>query len=434
MMKKILLMAALICGVLGFNSCSEDKEDPITVSISGTSYTLPNEDGASVTITATTSAPMRSNVTVPFTISGGTQGSDYKLSAEAFNFKTGESSASIEVSRANATAQLSLTLNLGTPSISDVLLGTVNYCTITVVGSNIYTFSDSNDKLAMDKSIAIELETASGSSFSYASAIEIPIEVVASGTTAEEGTHYKFVDDKKVAKFEAGSSKGYVSLTFLKLESGKDQVTLKVSDSANLYAGNNPTIRIKIVGPTDFSGTWAYEKITNEAWLLSNMGTPALSTIITGNENDDQFTLDGDNGNYKFVPNFKGKLKNYFTAEGKAVANGVRNERLQEEGGLKPPTKELTVLDIENINLNMSETDKTIGKYSVAVSIVRNDDGEERLWMTIYQYRPTENTVYGDWGMTWKDIVEMMDYDSYDGDPNSMETSPIRIYFKRVQE
>jgi hypothetical protein len=429
-MKKLLFLAAMLCGALGFTGCSDD-DDPIEVSLSGTSYTLLNEDGATVTVTATASAAMPADVQVPFTITGGTEGTDYNVSAQAFSFKSGETSASVVVSRANATAQINLVMNLG--AASGIQLGTVNYATITVVGSNIYSFSDSNDKLAMDKSFAIELETAAGSAFSYTTEVEIPIEVVADGTTAVEGTHYQFANNKKVATFAAGSSKGYVSMTFLKLEEGKDQVTLKVSDDAKLYAGNNPTLRIKLVGPSDFSGTWAFEKITNEAWLLSDMGTPALSAIITGDAENDQFTLTGDNGSYTFTPNFAGKLKNYFTAAGKATLSGTRTERLQEEGGLKPPTIDLSVLKIENINLNISETDKTIGTYEVGVILTRNEDNEERLWMTIYQYRPTENTIYGDWYMTWADMVDMMDYSYSAGDPNSMETSPIRIYFKRVQ-
>jgi hypothetical protein len=424
MMKKFLFLAAMLCGVLGFTGCSDD-DDPIEVSLSGTTYTLLNEDGATVTVTATASAAMPSDVQVPFTITGGTEGSDYNASAQAFNFKSGETSASVVVSRANATSQLKLVVNLG--ATSGIQLGTVNYATITVVGSNIYTFSDSNDKLAMDKSFAIELETADGEKFSYSSDVEIPIEVVAEGTTAVEGTHYQFANNKKVATFAAGSSKGYVSLSFLKLETGKDQVTLKVSDSAKLYAGNNPTLRVKLVGPSDFSGTWAYEKITNEAWLLSDMGAPALSAIITGDAENDQFTLTGDDGNYNFTPNFAGKLKNYFTAAGKATLSGTRTERLQEEGGLKPPTAELSVLKIENINLNMSATDKTIGTYEVGFKLVKNDDNEERLWMTIYQYAPTENTVVGSWGYTFADYSKDM------GGVDGMETFPIRIYFKRVQ-
>jgi hypothetical protein len=425
-MKKLLFLAAMLCGALGFTGCSDD-DDPIEVSLAGTSYTLLNEDGATVTVTATASAAMPADVQVPFTITGGTEGTEYNVSAQAFSFKSGETSASVVVSRANATDQRDLTISLG--AASGIQIGAVSYATITVVGSNIYSFSDSNDKLAMDKSFAIELETAAGAKFSFASEVEIPIEVVADGTTAVEGTHYQFANNKKVATFAAGSSKGYVSMTFLKLEEGKDQVTLKVSDDAKLYAGNNPTLRIKIVGPSDFSGTWAYEKITNEEWLLGEYtcGFPALSTIITGDEENDQFTLTGDNGNYTFTPNFAGKLKNYFTAAGKATLSGTRTDHLQELGIWPTPTMDLSVLKIENINVNMSETDKTIGTYGVGFILTRNDDEEERLWMTIYQYAPTENTVVGSWGYTFADYSKDM------GGVDGMETFPIRIYFKRVQ-
>jgi hypothetical protein len=432
-MKKLLFLAAVICACIGFTSCSSDKDDPITMSLANTSYTLPNEDGASITITVNASAPVPTAISVPFVVAGGTEGTDYTLSANAFTFKAGETSASVVMSRAGAAAQQNITLSL--TATTGVQLGAVNYATITLVGSNIYTFSDSNDKLSLDKSYAIELETASGSSFSYTSEATLDVEVVADGTTAVEGTHYEFPNGKK-ATFAAGSSKGYVALRFLKLEDGKDKIVLKVADAAKLYPGNNPTLTIKIVGPTDFSGTWAFEKVTNASWLEDEnyMGFPPISTIVDGTPENDQFTLTGDNGSYTFTPNFAGKLKNYFTAAGKAVADGTRTERYQEAGGWPVPTFELNLLKIDNINLSMDLTTKNyFGSYDVGVTLTRNDDGEERLWMTIFQYRPVENTVQGPWYMTFKEIVEdYMDYDSTDP-TMSMATAPIRIYFTRVQ-
>ena len=39
-----------------------------------------------------------------------------------------------------------------------------------------------------------------------------------------------------------------------------------------MIAGSNPSISIKIVGATSFSGTWAFKEVSNYQWLRDNIG------------------------------------------------------------------------------------------------------------------------------------------------------------------
>ena len=429
-MKKILFFSLLALVLAAVSACSDDNADPGTgpkVSFTTFSYTLPNKLDSMVVVTARATAPMTADVTVPLSFLGAEAGTDFQASAEALVFRAGETDASVVITRKSIDTSKVLTVTM--QRADGIRLGAVNYVPITFLGANIYSFEEGMDKLALTKEIALTIEDEKGSRgyLSNTDTVRVDVETT-DGTTAEEGVDFEFVGGAK-AIFPPMKYTGTVTLKFLQKREGHDVVVLKVADGQSLYGGNYANITVKIMGPSDLAGTWVYDRIANNAWLKDSWGADA-SLLIDGKPENDSFTLAGNVDDYTFTPNFQGKLKNYFTAPGHAVKEGTRREYLQEAGGAPPPRVELNVYRIDNVNLNISSTDRTIGKYRVGFHMALNEKtGAEELLMTIYEYKPTDKTPM-DWSSSWADYYDMM---AYSGDDPAMLTMPIRVAFTRAK-
>ncbi|MFQ7113752.1 hypothetical protein [Hallella bergensis] len=425
-MKKLFIFFAMVLTLAGITSCS-DKEDDMPKFIVGfaqNAYTVDNSVGAVTTVRLVSSSPAETNLTVPFTLTGEGAG-ELTVSAQQFEFKAGESAAEITVTRKAVSKSRSATMTLA--NTDGVRLGLMDYTQVVLIGPNVYSFADSHDKLAIVKSFDITLETATGSKFSFPDTTALDVDVDAA-STAVEGTDFEFVNGKK-AIFPAGKNKGQVTIKFLKKREGHDKIVLGLNKSESMIPGNNPTLTISIMGDADLSGTWVFSSVINNTWWEQSWGI-AATILVDGTPEGDEFTLKGDGKNYQFTPNFTGKLKNYFTAAGTATNIGTRIEWLQEEGGFPPKKTDLTVLKIDNINLNISPVDKTIGSYRVGFFMRSSEKtNQEMLIMTIYEYKPTDTTI-GESGTSWKELYESM---AYSGSDPAMLDAPIRIAFTRKE-
>lgn len=424
-MRKLFILFAMMI-LAGLTSCS-DKDDSTAKFIVGfaqNAYVVDNSVGATTTVRIVSSSPAEADLSVPFTLTGeGAE--DLSVSANRFEFKAGDSSAEVTISRKSVSKTKSATMTL--TGADGVRLGLMDYIQVVLTGPNVYSFAKSHDKLALYKNFEIAMETATGARFIFPDTAVFDM-AVDEASTAVEGIDFEFVNGKK-AIFPAGKNTGQVTLQFLQKRVGHDKIVLRMAKNESLISGNNPTLTVNIVGSSDFSGTWIFASVVNGGWLSSNTGL-SDTLLVTGTPENDYFTFKGDNNSYQFTPHFSGKLLNYFTAAGTATNIGTRPERLQEEGGFPPKKVDLTVLRMENINLNISPTDKTIGNYRVGFFMRNNDNtNQEELIMTIYEYKPTDTTI-GEWGMSWAEVYDMMAYDP--SDP-IMLYYPIRIAFTRKE-
>lgn len=425
-MKKFFYFMALMLTTVGFTACSDDEKDTASIiSFATGSYSIGASVGDEVEVVINATKPVEKVTEVSFTASGA-DAANYTLSAEKFVINIGEKTASIKVTRAKAT-QNEQTLTLTLKADNGVQLGTVAYTAITFAGANVYTFTSDYDVLSDTREYTVELETAKGAEFSFAAAKDIAIEVAA-GTTAVEGTNFEFPNGK-VAKFQAGQSEGTVAVKFLKYEEGKDKLVLKIADSEGLYAGNFPTLTLAVTGAPNFAGEWQLKEFVpnNLKYLSEQMGCD-VPVILDG---EGSFKFEPIDGGYQFTPSFTGKLVNYFTAAGKALYQGVRVEKWADETGTMTMTtpKDITtyVFAIENVNYNVSATDKTIKNALVEFHFQTTDAGENQLIMSLIDYDPTEDTVAMGWGMTWKGVADLMKWSEYTVSP--FESAPIRIAF-----
>ena len=142
----------------------------------------------------------------------------------------------------------------------------------------------------------------------------------------------------------------------------------------------------------------------------------------------DSFQFEVADGGYKFTPDFTGKLKNYFTKACAANYIGARDERMQELGMMDAPTWQLYRFEFEEVNKNISATDSKLEKGRVGFFFTTDEDtNKEYLIMTLYDYAPTDATVFGYY--SWKDVYDMMAYST--PIETVMEAAPIRIAFTR---
>lgn len=424
-MRKLFILFVMMI-LAGLTSCS-DKEDntaKFIVGFSQNTCVVDNSVGATTTVRIVSSSPAEADLSVPF-ILRGEGAEEISVSANRFEFKAGDSSAEVTISRKSVSKTKSATMTLA--NADGVRLGLMDYIQVVLNGPNVYSFASNHDKLAIRKSFEITMETATGARYFFPDTTAYDI-AVDEASTAVEGIDFEFVNGKKVI-FPAGKNMGQVTLKYLQKREGHDKIVLRMAKNESLISGNNPTLTINIAGASDFSGTWKFAGVVNGGWLYNSTGL-SDTLLITGTPENDYFTFKGNNKNYQFTPHFSGKLKNYFTAAGTATNIGTRPERLVEKGGFPPKKVDLTVLKMENVNLNISPTDKTIDSYRVGFFMRNNDNtNQEELIMTIYEYKPTDTTL-GDWGMSWADAYDNM---AYSADDPVMLSFPIRIAFTRKE-
>ena len=427
MRRHIAKLLFMLVGLVVCFSCSDNEQvSSNVIGVTTPKYSLTNKVGASLNVSIKALKPVDADVDVPVVFNGAEEGVDFSASEKVFHLKKGETEAQITITRLRVERTKNMLMVLQTPS--NARLGIMSYSQIDLVGANVYTFETSSDVLTLKKSYNIELRSDVGARFSFNDTTRISLEVDAA-STAVEGEHFKFENGAKQAVFAPGSSTGTVTLEFLKLEAGKDNIILKVADSEGMIAGSNPSISIKIVGATSFSGTWAFKEVSNYQWLRDNIGGDT-KVLFDGTAANDYFTFTTSGKNYIFTPHFTGGLQNYFTAAGTAIEAGKSREYFQELASGRPPRYELSMFKFDNINAAFSATDKDLKTIRVGFRLILDSKTkQELLEMTINDYAPTENTKAMDWGETWKGTYETL---RASGDTPVMRSAPIRIYFTKV--
>ena len=427
MRRHIAKLLFMLVGLVVCFSCSDNEQvSSNVIGVTTPKYSLTNKVGASLNVSIKALKPVDADVDVPVVFNGAEEGVDFSASEKVFHLKKGETEAQITITRLRVERTKNMLMVLQTPS--NARLGIMSYSQIDLVGANVYSFETSSDVLTLKKSYNIELRSDVGARFSFNDTTRISLEVDAA-STAVEGEHFKFENGAKQAVFAPGSSTGTVTLEFLKLEAGKDNIILKVADSEGMIAGSNPSISIKIVGATSFSGTWAFKEVSNYQWLRDNIGGDS-KVLFDGTAANDYFTFTASGKNNTFTPHFTGGLQNYFTAAGTAIEAGKSREYFQELASGRPPRYELSMFKFDNINAAFSATDKDLKTIRVGFRLILDSKTkQELLEMTINDYAPTENTKAMDWGETWKGTYETL---RASGDTPVMRSAPIRIYFTKV--
>ncbi|MEY8685983.1 hypothetical protein AB9N12_07520 [Bacteroides sp. AN502(2024)] len=425
-MKKLFYSLFALFAVM-FTACSSDddnKSEMPQLSLEKSNYILAS---GTVDIKLIADAPAASDMSIPVTFFGrATEGTDFTTSAKEFILKAGETEAIITLTRIADSVgddNLSLTVNLG-KAPSGYTIGLMNYTTVTLLSKNgvIMSFANTSDILTLQSNYKVTLTNMSGSGYKVTEITHLNVEVDPS-STAVEGIHFEFTDGKRYVTIAKKKSNGTVSINFLKKESGKDKLVLRLSKRAGYAYGNNETITITLQGACNLDGAWAFKKISNLNYWKENMAAD-ISTFPTGTSTD-KITFKGNSyTEYTFIPSLNGSLKNYFgTSERKVTFENEVTKELWEESVAQRQSVPInvSVYTFPDINIKFSATASEVRPAIVSFRNI-TVEGEEILECTIDDFIPTD-FLTDEWEGWMKDMAE---------DP-AMLSNPIRIHFTRVK-
>jgi len=423
-MKNIAFYLLAIIGMaVSLSACSDDdtQQHMPQIFFDQHYYTLGK---TSVDLILNADEAPASDVSIPVYFGGeAEEGVDFEMPEKVFTMKAGEKEASLTINR--------LTDNIGEDNLDLFVnlkdapagfnFGLSNFAEVTLLGNNgvIMAFTETEGTVKNEDEFEINLTNMKGKRYYPSVATNIELEVDES-STAVEGEHFEFVGGA-YASVRKNRYKGTFGIKFLKKEEGKDKLVLRFADKEGYAPGTNSTMTLTLKGPDNFTGTWAFDKVSN-AEYLSNSYYPEwglnIEKLPTGTA-DDQLTFEGsDYTEYTFTPNLTGDLKNYFgTSSRKATYIGEKELSFEEYSGLL----KVTILSIPDVNINFSTTYSDYSRAAnVAFRLIEDENGEEILECTIYDFEPKGDDYGGA-------FCEMM------GDYSMMEYIAPRIHFKRVK-
>ena len=172
------------------------------------------EDGA-VTVKVISSAPVTENISVDFTTGGSAaESTDYTLSADSFNFASGESEATVDVTfTAINMEDLDITLSLQAPA--GYALGETAQTRIAVPAKELvhYSFTTTELDLVTEMEVVLNLVTESaGTEYRTPQEYRIPFSIT---SDAVAGTDYEIKDGAAEFVFAKGTNSATVTIVSL---------------------------------------------------------------------------------------------------------------------------------------------------------------------------------------------------------------------------
>jgi len=412
------ILGAALLATMTLMSCGKDDELSKRENIlefETTTYSIPQS--GELTMKIVTTAPVSSDVNIPFTISGtAIPGDDFDISADAFIIRAGSTIAEVKV-----TAKPSFDLNKSFKATlgkipSGINAGNMLFTEVSIGPKDILIYSFESRNLSMTETVDVNLTlTAAEGPFISPTEMRIPVELIPGTTTAVEGVHFSF-DGPKEFVVPAGKLRATLKLKFLKQEVGKTTIALRVAPKSNHFvAGNYNRTNIKIEG-SNFSrlkGTWKYKAFTNRNWIIENIWGMDDEALFPKNNTNDLIIIDETTLKVQMT----GDLKNYFRTA-TITDKGEVTERLQ-EAGFPPPSVKMQLVQLSTANVFFSTLKQKIRSTDVGLRVFV-ESGKDILEVTIRDYEPTDFL---------SNTYEM--YNSF-GDVPVMKTMPLRFHFERV--
>lgn len=415
-----LLMLAIL-----FSACSknDDVNPQITVGFEKVEYGIPF--GGEVIVKVQSNVVADEDITLPFTVSGSLQATDYTIAEDDFVIKKGTKEAEIKV---NITKNISeedfLDIQLTSPG-ANVRLGNAE-TKLALLPSEIliYSFDKENYILTESAVITFKLATVSGS---YTAPRDMVFELdLDEASTAVEGTHFDFAAENKIT-IPAGKSEGSITLNLTggKPVKGKDKIVLKLkSEGGHLKPGNYYKANVSIYGSVygQLEGSWKYKAFSNRAFMEMNTGyMDNIENLPINNSASDIIYFEEEEGIKRIKVSMTGDLGNYFRNSPTTYLK-EEVEVLQELSGFPPPRANIVVL---NALANVGFSKTTINERQAEIGFrVFTQGGTEILEVTIRDYEPTDFLQE-----TYKLYKSFMS----DGEYLPLKTMPLRFHFEKVK-
>jgi len=420
---KILLGVLLLFSLF---SCEDDAVE--TVSFGNENYVLTAE--AELDVIINLSSPASANISIPVTYGGTAVLNEDFTATETVSVAQGESTATIslvlgDLYETGKTIEISLGDVEGyTPG--DIVTATV---VITPKEQYIYNFEKAYDILANSLEVTISLLDNKGQTANPSSPITIPFEIAAE-STATLGTQFSIDGDATSFIVETGENSASITLKYIEDTLPGDELIIAIPDMGEQFiAGSIDKMVIRVYG---FSigaiyGQWQGVSLSNQSYMTETAimyGAPTDTVGLPTNISDNTLTISAAEADLLEITG-SGDAANYFrntTIEYQETRTFTYAE--EREGWGPPPTHDLAVFALTSANINFSATNENLQTVEVGFRVFTNDEDEEILEATIYQYAPTDfyKTIYDMW-------FSMDDTNLY-----PLGDDPVRLQFKRVTE
>lgn len=414
-------MLAVVATVTVLTACSDDdtQQGGPQIYFGQYYYTLGK---ANVVLTLNADKAPDADVTIPVRFGGDAQeGVDYEAPEKAFLLKAGETQATMTLNRIDENIPddaKNLYVNLQSAP-AGFTLGLANFATVNLLGNNgvIVNFKSSEGAVKFTEDFTVELTDMKGKQYRPAAETTFDI-VVDESSTAVEGENFEFIGGPHVV-VKKGQSKGTFSIKFLKKEEGKDKLVLRFADKLGYATGSTPEMALAVSGPDVFTGTWAFDQVSNATTLENGWGSMIDFSKMPKGTSADRLTFEGnDYKEYTFKPDMTGDFKNYFgNKERKVTFKEAANKAFEEYQGFQ----QVSILEIPDVNLKFSATRSDYSRPAlVGFRLIKNSDGEDILECVIDDFQP-EGDDYG------------ADFYLGFGEPGNMADCPLHLHFKRVK-
>lgn len=414
-------MLAVVATVTVLTACSDDdtQQGGPQIYFGQYYYTLGK---ANVVLTLNADKAPDADVTIPVRFGGDAQeGVDYEAPEKAFLLKAGETQATMTLNRIDENIPddaKNLYVNLQSAP-AGFTLGLANFATVNLLGNNgvIVNFKSSEGAVKFTEDFTVELTDMKGKQYRPAAETTFDI-VVDESSTAVEGENFEFIGGPHVV-VKKGQSKGTFSIKFLKKEEGKDKLVLRFADKLGYATGNTPEMALAVSGPDVFTGTWAFDQISNMG-ELEMYGDDYLNLKnLPKGSSADRLTFEGNNyEEYVFKPELSGDLKKYF---GNTVRKVTFKEAVKKNFYEYSGAEQVSILEIPDVNLNFSATyNDTSRPALVGFRIIKGSDGEDILECVLDDFQPKGNDYGADLYLGF-------------GEPGNMADCPLHLHFKRVK-
>ncbi len=392
-MRKIfsILLSAVI--VMGLTSCSDDDNDGRpSVSFKRPVYILESATPVDVEIGLT--VPAVTDLLIPVIVSGSAERDvEYTLSADRFEIKAGETSASIQILPLNNTKSGN-DIKLQLTEVRGYRFGFYNVAMIPVLPRSILTASFDKEvyELAGETEVTMSLKNGTSKYVKPSSTVKVPFDIDPS-STAELGTHFEIVGGEQVLAMTAKDTAAKVKLRILKQEPGKDKIVLRIHENELFEAGANNRATITIISTNnvaDMAGSWLLTGLSNKDQLVTEVNylgyhgdadnlpanCPATDELKLTPNGNDALTLD--------ISGITGDLKNYLRPATMTKVSEVF-EKLYELDD--DPEALVATMKTDKVNIPFSATSTRERVAEVGIRVL---DNGRSLELRIYQYEPVD--------------------------------------------
>ena len=335
-------------------------------------------------------------LTIPVIFSGTAEkGTDYEVSAEAFVWGGDEAVTEITLSPKVFAADKNVVLTLELPA--GFSAGKYPAATFTFVDKLGYASFESNSALAVGtKEITVNVIDGLGAALTLENGAEIALAVDTQASTAVEGTHFQFVDNKKAAIVAPGKKKGVATIQLLAYDPNCTKLVLKIADD-RFFIGDYETIDVTLESYWEkMNGQWVMNEVVttaeylNASWygMVTYEGLPEFNA-------SDAISFDTTAG--KAVPSFSSTYKNYFIGESNIVKGDSYVLRTGVGAGY-----DLQLVEFDNVNRFFHATEMSTDTKALVGFRVYVDETTKEELLDMYVIDHTSKSFMpelGDYGM-----------------------------------